>query len=617
MKQFQFDYHSITSLIRDLEKVRLWYKSKSCSNVVFQIYSDSLDRGQMELVSNVITRTIPHAICMGCSTNGNIIEGRLSSTTISVVCTILEKPTTKVKLLQYTLNGETALEVVENIKREVKENPWVKGVELQLTIRGMSLSPLCDALHDVDESIAIFGGGAFNPDLSKNDACVFSNVGGYSERGILVLLIGGEDLHIYTTHIAGWKPLGREFLVTKAQNALLFELDGKPAYEIYYRYLKILNDEHFFANTLEFPFFYKHNGIDILRAPVHCNEDGTLVMTSDIDENVKARLAYGDPWTILDCIRKDGKKIGEFKPDIIKVFSCAARRSFWGKEEISNETLPFQSIAPTSGFYTAGEFLRTNGFVNQHNVTLVIAAMREGDGDDSHKFDMAEDSFSGQVSMINRLATFIDAATQELAQANAKLSLMAITDPLSHLFNRGEIQRCIKECIAEKTPACLVMMDIDNFKKINDTYGHKEGDNVIIGISNVLKKTVDETGLSGIDSSDYRVMEDDDDFDETSRGLRESILTVKSPIGRWGGEEFMVLLRETPIEKALDFAEKVRKAFNEMEFEKAGHRSVSVGVVEIQEGESADSAYVRVDQALYKAKENGRNQVFYAQGGER
>ncbi|MBR3852074.1 MAG: FIST C-terminal domain-containing protein [Fibrobacter sp.] len=356
MKQFQFDYHSITSLTRDLEKVRLWYKSKSCSNVVFQIYSDSLDRGQMELVSNVITRTIPHAICMGCSTNGNIIEGRLSSATISIVCTILEKPTTKVKLLQYTLNGETALEVVENIKREVKENPWVKGVELQLTIRGMSLTPLCDALHDVDESIAIFGGGAFNPDLSKNDACVFSNVGGYSERGILVLLIGGEDLHIYTTHIAGWKPLGREFLVTKAQNALLFELDGKPAYEIYYRYLKILNDEHFFANTLEFPFFYKHNGIDILRAPVHCNEDGTLVMTSDIDENVKARLAYGDPWTILDCIRKDGKKIGEFKPDIIKVFSCAARRSFWGKKKSVTRRFPSRALHPRRVFILPANF---------------------------------------------------------------------------------------------------------------------------------------------------------------------------------------------------------------------------------------------------------------------
>ena len=53
-------------------------------------------------------------------------------------------------------------------------------------------------------------------------------------------------------------------------------------------------------------------------------------------------------------------------------------------------------------------------------------------------------------------------------------------------------------------------------------------------------------------------------------------------------------------------------ALNDVSFEKAGHRSVSIGVIEIQKGESADSAYVRVDQALYKAKENGRDQVFQA-----
>lgn len=609
MKQFQFDYHSITSLKRDLEKVHLWCKSKKCSNVVFQIYSDSLDRGQIELVCKIISKTVPNAICMGCSTNGNIVEGRLSGASISIVCTITEMPSTKVKLLQYPLNADSALDVVENIKREVKENPWVKAVELQLTIRGMSLTPLCNALYEIDQSIAIFGGGAFNPDLSRNDACVFSNVAGYSERGILVLLVGGEDFHISTTHVTGWKPLGREFLVTKAENALLFELDGKPAYDAYYRYLNILKDEHFFSNTLEFPFFYKHNGISILRAPIHCNEDGTLVMTSDVDENVKARLAYGDPWTILDSVRKEGQKIGEFKPDIIKIFSCAARRTFWGKEEISNETLPFQSIAPTSGFYTSGEFLRTNGFVNQHNVTLVIAAMREGVGDEHCRFDMALDSFTGQVSMVNRLATFIDAATQELAEANARLSLMAISDSLSKLFNRGEIQRRISECISKEIPACLVMLDIDNFKQINDTYGHKEGDNVIVGLSGVLKKMVHEMGILGLDSISYDIVSDAESSKEEKKSLLDDI---KTPVGRWGGEEFMALLQEVPLEKALDFAEQVRKAFSAIEFEKAGRRSVSIGVIEIQKGESADSAYVRVDQALYKAKENGRDQVFQA-----
>ena len=546
MKQFQFDYHSITTLKRDLDKISLWCKSKVFSHVVFQIYSDSLDRGQIDLVCDVISQSFPDSICMGCSTNGNIVEGRLSSASISIICTIFEYPTTKLKLLQYTLNAETALDVVEEIKKEIKANPWVKTAELQLTIRGMSMTPFCDAFKGIDPSVSIFGGGAFNPDINRNDACVFSNIKGYSEGGIIVLLIGGEDFNVYTTHVTGWKPLGREFLVTKAKNALLYELDGKPAYDAYNRYLNILKDEHFFYNTLEFPFFYKHHGINILRAPISCNDDGSLVMTSDIDENVKARLAYGDPWTILASVRKDGKKIGEFNPEIIKVFSCAARRTFWGKEEISNETLPLQSLAATSGFYTSSEFLRTGEYVNQHNVTLVIAAMREGKGGDHYDFEMSEESFSGKVSMINRLATFIDAATQELAEANVKLSLMAVTDPLSSLFNRGEIQRRINKCVAEKSQGCLVMLDVDNFKQINDNFGHREGDNVIKGLSYVMRKAADECGVSGVNAHDV-VMEDIDGMYTEANGKKEDssifdIFNVKTPIGRWGGEEFMVLI---------------------------------------------------------------------------
>jgi GGDEF domain-containing protein len=337
-------------------------------------------------------------------------------------------------------------------------------------------------------------------------------------------------------------------------------------------------------------------------------------MTADIDENVKARLAYGDPWTILASVRKDGRKISEFNPEIIKVFSCAARRTFWGKEEISSETLPLQSLAATSGFYTSSEFLRTGEFVNQHNVTLVIAAMREGRGGEHYDLDMAQESFSGKVSMINRLATFIDAATQELAEANEKLSLMAITDPLSSLFNRGEIQRRINRCVSEKIPGCLVMLDIDNFKQINDTFGHQEGDNVIKGISYVMRKVADECGLSGVNAHDVKINDIDGMYantavDELTDASKFEIFNVKTPIGRWGGEEFMVLLQEASKEAAIDFAEKVCKAFNDVAFDLAGHHSVSVGVTEIKEGETADAACVRVDQALYRAKDGGKNRV--------
>ena len=92
------------------------------------------------------------------------------------------------------------------------------------------------------------------------------------------------------------------------------------------------------------------------------------------------------------------------------------------------------------------------------------------------------------------------------------------------------------------------------------------------------------------------------------------ILNVKSPIGRWGGEEFMVLLQDSSLKTAIDFADRVRVAFNDITFEKAGRRSVSAGVTELRKGESADTAFVRVDKALYKAKNNGKNCIVVSEG---
>lgn len=557
--------------------------SKLCSTVIFSIYAENTDKEQIELACEIIESEMPDALYLGCSTNGTITDGMLSDSPFVVVCTICEYPTTKAQLLQYTLTQENTLDVVDDLKKEIEKRPWVKGIELLATIRGMSMTPFCEACTDINPDIQIFGGGAFNIDINNNNACVFSKAKGYSEKGVVFLLCGGEDLNIYTTHITGWKPLGREFIVTKANGSLLQELDGKPAYDAYYKYLNIPNNEHFFYNTLEFPFFYKHHGINILRAPIASNEDGSLTMTSNIEENVSARIAYGDPWTILNSIRAGGREIAKFQPEIIKVFSCAARRTFWGNEEISKETGPLQSVAPTSGFYTSGEFLRCDNELIQHNVTLVIAAIREGHIDDSIPFRMDSEEFTGKVSMINRLATFIDAATAELAEANEKLAKVAIEDSLTGHYNRAETQRRIHAALddfkQDGKKVCLIMMDIDNFKMVNDTYGHKEGDNVILGLTKTISEVVKK-------------------YDP------------EASCGRWGGEEFMVVLPGMDCKRATEIANEIRTTFAAIAFPMARRKTISVGVVEALRGESADMVCVRVDSALYEAKNNGKNQVY-------
>ncbi len=584
MKQIQFVYKDEGSFDEELRKVRQWSEGHLCSTLLFHIFTENRDRQKIEQVCRQIKDTLPEALFVGCSAFGSIYYGDFSKEAIVVSCTFFEYASSKVEILQYPLNPDNITEVAESLVKEVDKRNWVKGIELLATIRGMSMTGLCDGISNVKDGVEIFGGGALTDDINGNETCVFSGTGGYSEHGIVFILLGGEDMYMDVSFITGWKPLGTYLNVTAAEGSILKELNHKPAYETYYKYLHIENNEDFFLNTLEFPFFYHYHVIDIMRAPVSINPDVSLVMTSDMESGVKARIAYGDPWTILDATQDKASELLPFVPECIFIFSCAGRRTFWGDNEAGKETLAYQQVAPTSGFYTSGEFLRTGKNLNQHNVTQVIAALREGvpQPSDVKTIGKPHKGFRGRVSIINRMATFIKATTEELEDLNHQLSRMATTDALTCLNNRGEIQRLITEEIAEikAKDIYLVMFDLDHFKKVNDIYGHGEGDRVLKTTAFIVKTE--------------------------SEAYDEEIVS-----GRWGGEEFMIMLHASDREKALDLAEKIRNHIATNEFGVVGNVTASFGVTRINSKESVDVALIRVDKALYEAKESGRNRVIY------
>ena len=509
MKQVQFTFQDDKKLEEELRKLRQWARSNFCSKVLIQICTEIPDRKRIEHVCETIERLMPEALYAGCSSNGNIVNGDFSGESIAVICTLFEYPSTRVEVLQYPLQADTQENVVQMLEAAMDERPWVKAVELLVTIRGMSMTTLCESLSRIRKGVQIFGGGALCEDLEKDDACVFSMAAGYQEKGIVFILFGGDDFHVETSFVTGWKPIGSFMHVTAADGCILKELNHRPAYEIYYKYLHIRNDEFFFNNTLEFPFLYRHNGIDIMRAPVASNPDGSLTMTSDMSQDVQARIAYGDPWTILDSVWKEGNKILQFAPECIFVFSCAARRTFWGNNEVGKETEPYQRIAPTSGFYTSGEFLRTGDNVNQHNVTQVIAAMREGEPKElpEKELSMDERTFEGKVSMINRMATFIKVTTTELEEANRKLSEMAVVDGLTGVGNKTaylEKIHSLDDAIRRGTASFTVyVFDLNGLKGINDKYGHESGDTAITDAAEALKAVFGKENLYRIGGDEF------------------------------------------------------------------------------------------------------------------
>ncbi|WP_169357064.1 GGDEF domain-containing protein [Thermodesulfobacterium hveragerdense] len=156
----------------------------------------------------------------------------------------------------------------------------------------------------------------------------------------------------------------------------------------------------------------------------------------------------------------------------------------------------------------------------------------------------------------------------------------SITDPLTRLFNRrfiATVLENLKEKASESNqPFSVIMIDIDNFKRTNDLYGHDVGDEVLKVLA------------------------------ETLRGqLREQDL-----VGRWGGEEFIVVLPETDLKNAVWVAEKLRKAVEDLEI--GIHRlkiTISLGVSEYKLEEEISNLIKRADSALYLAKRSGKNCV--------
>lgn len=586
MRQMHFAYQNKESFAEALQVFGREHEPGGGPRL-FQIYSEVLDPAVIEEVTGAIGECFPDAPYIGCSTSGNIIDCELAEN-ITVVCTDFDLPTTKFEIFQYDMAKLSVDEITAQIMEETRKNPWVKAVEMYFTIQEGSTTQFCDGLKELREDIQIFGGVTCSDDITSDDSCVFTKAYGFSGTSIVIVFYGGEDFFVDSIKVTGWKPLGRKFHVTKSQGSLLQELDGIPAYEVYRKYLNIRNDENFFYNTLEFPLFYEHNNTTILRTPVSSNADGSINMTSDMDIGSVVRISYGDPSTIVESIRHDSRRIADFAPDVLHIFSCAARRTFWTNKEPTYEIQPFHDISASCGFFSHGEFLRTKGNLNQHNVTLVIAAMREGGKKRTVKLPEGPDgNMLSKVPLVSRLATFISVTSLELENMNQQLELVndklqksAITDGLTGLYNRKEIQRQIEEALdhIEKEKFSLLMLDIDNFKQVNDTYGHQEGDAVIVGLADILRNR--------------RV------------GQMQNVSS-----GRWGGEEFMVLLRGSDASAAAYIGDLMRECFAHTNFPNMRPQTVSLGVTQAREDDTPDSLCSRVDMALYKAKKGGKNRV--------
>ena len=585
MKQYQTVYRGKEAF----RKTVMQWKSPA-AHALIHLFADGTDPAEVTAACDILDELMPHAVYVGASASGCIYDGRVSNEKLVISCMLFERPDSFAQTCLFPVKRNELSSFRDSLRAALKKIRDIKAIELITTIDTIPIRDVCRIIQEeVPGDIPVWGGGAFGD--NEFQAFLFKKGTDFTSAGVLMTFIGGSDIHVQYAYVSGWKPLGYPLKVTKAEGAVLYELDGKPAYQIYQHYLRIPNDEHIFYNALEFPFAVQHEDRTLLRHALSCNSEGALTMSTGIPEGSVLHVTYGDPDTIMQDVEQCAQSIANFCPEIVSVFDCFGRKTFWGGTEATREITPFQQIAPTYGFCTSGELIRWKNSMDHHNLTLIITGMREGPGKENKSTTVKKEPRNSEstMSMINRLVNFINTATAEVMEANASLSLMAITDQLTKMYNRGEIQRRITERIEAKKKSpegedatSLVMIDLDDFKQINDTYGHREGDQVLMQTSRLIHETTRKLNINASD-------------------------------GRWGGEEFMLMLPGITKEAAAAFAEEIRTAIEKLQFKKCGKISASFGVAQAMPEEEADPLIVRADTALYQAKAAGKNTVCQAQ----
>lgn len=185
--------------------------------------------------------------------------------------------------------------------------------------------------------------------------------------------------------------------------------------------------------------------------------------------------------------------------------------------------------------------------------------------------------YSEDGRFVGMLGVTRDISERKLMEA--EIRRLSVTDKLTQSFNRLKLDESLEQQFEGSSggtlPFAIIIVDIDHFKLVNDTYGHQAGDQVLIELVGVLNENV--------------------------RG--------QDILGRWGGEEFLIILPDTSLEDATGLAERLRQAVARNLFSSAGQVTISIGVSAFKADSSPETIVSRADTALYQAKKFGRNRV--------
>lgn len=478
--------------------------------LLIQVFLGTPNREAVQNIQHILQKRFPHAHVIGATSDGAIMEGRVVEAGHTVLSfTRFEYTRLRTALVHNTredcagMGEELARKLLDDETRAVlcfTDGLYTNGEEF---LNGFS--------RNYPEVVVAGGMAADNGTLKETYVFTLTE---YTRNGAVGAALDNPDLRLHLQYGFDWIPIGKRMKITRSRKNRVYEIDGEPAYKIYAKYLGNDIARSLPLTGIEFPLIFERSDTVIGRAVIQKLPDGSLVFAGDIAKGETVRFGVGNSELIQQNALRHTKALSHHPVETIFVYSCMVRRRFMGRG-IEVELKPLQSLAPTAGFFTHGEFFYSHHRTHLMNQTVTMLALSESDRKQTSAIPRQANVSSAEYGTVRALAHLANTVSKELENLNAQLEKkirektnellhQVYTDRLTGLPNRVKLIRDLNDRIG----SYLVMIDIDNFTAINDFFGFETGDYVLRSLAEAIGGQMDHhcMGLYKLPADKYVIL---------------------------------------------------------------------------------------------------------------
>lgn len=593
MKQFSYlcnDKFDFAAKLAEFQRVLHTVPEYSC--ILATVFVDSYMKNDVPVLVEALKENFPDVQIVGGIVSANISAGVINLCGISLTFKVFATSTVEIIPLNWQgADSAKSAAMGKLLLGEIRQMYQPVAIHLISSGYNLDTDPFLTELSNLPEDIAVCGGVVDDGTVSR-EGFVFTDSLRIS-RGMIAVVYKGRNLFVNLCSCSGWRPLGRSMTITGLadDNTTITELDGKfTVQQVYERYLGISWDESFWDEAVIFPICTMRDGAVLNRMPrMFGKAKGSANYGAYFRLGDTVQLCYGNPTVVIQGTYRTQYDMMRFQPEGIFAVSCWSRKVLLNRD-VNSELEVCRSGVPSTGIYALGEYIREpDGKIYLNNMYLSIMGMREGGIEhlcnDASCLNQRVQFQDWGNSVISHMMHFMQTISGELEEYAVQLKRMADTDKLTGLYNRNAIDRIlpkeIKKAKVKSTKLALLLLDLDNFKHINDNLGHLVGDAALMQVAKVLQKN----------------------------------MTPKTFAGRWGGDEFIVVLPHFSPKAAIVLAEAIRREIEEFTMENEHFKmTVSMGVALARPLDTTVTLFKRADEALYRAKyQHKKNNVQFAE----